>query len=306
MMGAVLPLLALRAFVETARHGSLKAAAEAMGVTSGAVSQQLKLLQERTGVSLFQRTRQGVLLSAAGSRVYPELRHAFDQIEASLRTLEQLKGRLPLRISAAPSFAAQWLAPRLSRFGTLHPHIDVQLDASTQLVDLQRDGVDIAIRHGLGRYPGLEVRPLFAPVLLPVASPALLAGTAPLRTALDCLQLPLLQDGDRRDWQLWFQAQGIAAEPRMRDGIAFDDDLLLIRAAEAGHGIALVRDIHAADEIAAGRVAVAIDQPWPQAFAYYALSLPAEESLHPGVPLFLAWLEAQLAQPAEWSGAARA
>lgn len=296
-MGAVLPLLALRAFVETARHGTLKAAADAMGVTSGAISQQLKLLQERTGVTLFERTRQGVVLSAAGTRVYPELKQAFDQIESSLRTLERMKGRQTLRISAAPTFAAAWLASRLPGFSAQHPQIDVQLDATTQVVDLRRDGVDIAIRHGLGDYPGLQVEHLFAPVLLPVASPALLATAASLNSARDCLQLPLLQDADRNDWRLWFQSMDIAAEPRMERGPAFDDDLLLIRAAEAGQGIALVRDIHAASEIAAGRLAVAIDLPWPQTFAYYALSLPAEENLQPCVPLFLTWLHEQLALP---------
>ncbi|MNN63220.1 Glycine cleavage system transcriptional activator [compost metagenome] len=134
-------------------------------------------------------------------------------------------------------------------------------------------------------------------MLLPVASPALLATAAPLNSARDCLQLPLLQDADRNDWRLWFQSMDIAAEPRMERGPAFDDDLLLIRAAEAGQGIALIRDIHAASEIAAGRLAVAIDLPWPQTFAYYALSLPAEENLQPCVPLFLAWLHEQLALP---------
>jgi len=296
-MGAVLPLLALRAFVETARHGTLKAAADVMGVTSGAISQQLKLLQARTGVALFERTRQGVVLSAAGARVYPELKQAFDQIESSLHMLERLKGRQTLRISAAPTFAAAWLAPRLPRFSALHPQIDVQLEATTQVVDLRRDGVDIAIRHGLGHYPGLQAEHLFAPVLLPVASPALLATVAPMHNALDCLQLPLLQDTDRNDWRLWFQAMGITAEPQMERGPAFDDDLLLIRAAEAGQGIALVRDIHAAVEIAAGRLAVAVNLPWPQTFAYYALSLPEEECLQPCVPLFLAWLREQLAPP---------
>ncbi|WP_269792288.1 LysR substrate-binding domain-containing protein [Stenotrophomonas sp. Iso1] len=296
-MGAVLPLLALRAFVETARHGTLKAAADAMGVTSGAISQQLKLLQERTGVVLFERTRQGVMLSAAGTRIYPELKQAFDQIESSLRTLERLKGRQTLRISAAPSFAATWLAPRLPGFSAQHPQIDVHLDATTQRVDLRRDGVDIAIRHGLGRYPGVRADHLFAPVLLPVASPALLATAATINTAEDCLQLPLLQDADRNDWRLWFQSMDIAADPRMERGPAFDDDLLLIRAAEASQGIALVRDIHAASEIAAGRLAVAINLPWPQTFAYYALSLPAEEQLQPCIPLFLSWLREQLALP---------
>ncbi len=296
-MGAVLPLLALRAFVETARHGSLKSAADAMGVTSGAISQQLRLLHERTGVALFDRTRQGVVLSAAGTRIYPELKQAFDQIEHSLQTLERMKGRQTLRISAAPSFAAHWLAPRLAHFSRQHPHIDVQLDANTQVVDLRRDGIDVAIRHGLGRYPGLDVQPLFAPVLLPVASPALLGGMGTFDAAVDCLRAPLLQDADRRDWRLWFEAMGVPAKPAMERGPAFDDDLLLIRAAQAGQGIALVRDIHVADEIAAGRLAVAINLPWPQAFGYYALSLPANDDQTPAVVSFLAWLKAQLVNP---------
>ncbi|UUS14924.1 LysR substrate-binding domain-containing protein [Stenotrophomonas sp. CD2] len=176
-----------------------------MGVTPGAISQQLRQLQERLGVSLFDRTRHGVVLSAAGARVYPELLQAFDQIAQSLQTLERWETRCTLRISAAPSFAAQWLAPRLGGFSALHPQVDVQLDASAALSNLRRDGVDIAIRHGLGRYPGLHAEHLMAPVLLPVASPALLAGAPTVSSVQDCLQLPLLQDADRSDWRLWFR-----------------------------------------------------------------------------------------------------
>ena len=292
-MGAVLPLLGLRAFVETGRHGSLTAAAEAMGVTPGAISQQLRQLQERLGVSLFDRTRHGVVLSVAGARVYPELLQAFEQISHSLHTLERWETRRTLRISAAPSFAAQWLAPRLGAFSALHPQVDVQLDSSAALVDLRRKGVDIAIRHGLGRYPGLHAEHLMAPVLLPVASPALLAGAPTVSSVQDCLQLPLLQDADRSDWRLWFQALDLPVDERLERGPAFDDDLLLIRAAVAGQGVALVRDIHAAEELASGRLQVVIDQPWPQAFAYYAVTHSDGES-NAAVPAFMAWLRAAL------------
>ncbi|WP_422346697.1 LysR substrate-binding domain-containing protein [Stenotrophomonas sp. DR009] len=292
-MGAVLPLLGLRAFVETGRHGSLTAAAEAMGVTPGAISQQLRQLQERLGVSLFDRTRHGVVLSVAGARVYPELLQAFEQISHSLQTLERWETRRTLRISAAPSFAAQWLAPRLGAFSALHPQVDVQLDSSAALVDLRRKGVDIAIRHGLGRYPGLHAEHLMAPVLLPVASPALLAGAPTVSSVQDCLQLPLLQDADRSDWRLWFQALDLPVDERLERGPAFDDDLLLIRAAVAGQGVALVRDIHAAEELASGRLQVVIDQPWPQAFAYYAVTHSDGES-NAAVPAFMAWLRAAL------------
>jgi LysR family transcriptional regulator, glycine cleavage system transcriptional activator len=292
-MSAVLPLLGLRAFVETGRHGSLTAAADAMGVTPGAISQQLRQLQERLGVSLFDRTRHGVVLSAAGARVYPELLQAFEQISHSLQTLERWETRRTLRISAAPSFAAQWLAPRLGAFSALHPQVDVQLDSSAALVDLRREGVDIAIRHGLGRYPGLHAEHLMAPVLLPVASPALLASIPTLSSVQDCLQLPLLQDADRSDWRLWFQALDLPVDERLERGPAFDDDLLLIRAAVAGQGIALVRDIHAAEELANGRLQVVIDRPWPQAFAYYAVTRADGES-NAAVPAFTAWLRAAL------------
>ena len=294
-MGAVLPLLALRAFVETGRHGSLTAAAKAMGVTPGAVSLQLKQLQDRLGVSLFDRTRHGVVLSAAGARVHPQLLQAFDQISSSLQVLESSRARTTLRISAAPSFAAQWLAPRLAGFSAAHPSIDVRLDASPRLMDLRADGVDVAIRHGLGAYPGLQSEHLLAPVLLPVASPALLASVAPATTPQDCLRLPLLQDSERSDWRLWFQALGLPSDDQLERGPAFDDDLLLVRAAVAGQGVALVRDIHAADELADGRLQVVVQAPWPQAFAYYAVTredMPAERV--EGVTAFMDWMRGEL------------
>lgn len=294
-MGAVLPLLALRAFVETGRHGSLTAAAKAMGVTPGAVSLQLKQLQERLGVSLFDRTRHGVVLSAAGARVHPQLLQAFDQISSGLRMLESSGARTTLRISAAPSFAAQWLAPRLAGFSAAHPSIDVLLDASPQLMDLRADGVDVAIRHGLGTYPGLQSEHLLAPVLLPVASPALLATVPPAATPQDCLRLPLLQDSSRSDWRLWFQALGLPVNDRLERGPAFEDDLLLVRAAVAGQGIALVRDIHAMGELADGRLQVVVQSPWPQALAYYAVTREdAPTQRLEGVSAFMRWLRSEL------------
>lgn len=289
-MGAVLPLLALRAFVETGRHGSLKAAAEVMGVSPGAISQQLKLLSERTGVTLFVRNRHGVALSPAGAQVYPALLRAFDTIQDSMAVLEAINGRQTLTVSTVPSFAASWLVPRLGRFTEAHPDTEVRVEASSALVDLRRDRVDVAIRHGLGSYPGLVSRHLASPVLLPVASPCLLADGPRIRSPKDCLKYPLLQDSDRSDWRLWFKALGMADDPRIERGAAFDDDVLLIRAAEAGQGIALVRDVYVQAEVAGGRLSVALDRPWPAAFAYYAVTLPGADE-KPAVASFLGWLQ---------------
>lgn len=288
-MGKVLPLLALRAFTETGRTGSIKSAAEVMGVTSGAVSQQIRLLEERTGVSLFRRTRYGVELTEEGASVYPALLRAFAQIEASLTTLEASSERQTLTVSTLPSFAASWLVPRLGRFMAQNPEIEVRVEASSGLTNLHGGRVDIALRHGLGNYPDYDVQPLMAPALVPVISPALLASGPVIEQPSDCLAYPLLQDSDRADWRLWLTACGIEATPEAERGTAFDEDFLLLKAAEAGQGIALIRDIYAEPEIAAGRLVLAIDRPWPTQFAYYILTLP-ENAQKPALKLFIEWL----------------
>jgi LysR family glycine cleavage system transcriptional activator len=295
-LSAVLPLIGLRAFAEVGRYGSVKIAAERMGVTSGAVSQQIKLLEARIGVILFTRERHGVRLTEAGTQAHPSLLRAFDQIEATLATLEAIKARPRLTISTLPSFAASWLVPRLGRFTERHPEIEIRVEASSGLVDLRRDRADIAIRHGLGDYPGLDAHPLFALTLLPVTSPALLARGPAISEPIDCLAYPLLQDSARADWTLWLKALGVVDDPRASQGPSFADDFLLIRAAEAGQGLALIRDVHARDEIAAGRLALALDRPWPTRFAYYVIALPDAEKRRPEIAAFFAWVTEEARQ----------
>jgi LysR family glycine cleavage system transcriptional activator len=289
-MNPVLPLLAIRAFVETGRHLSIKRAAEAMGVTSGAVSQQIRQLEDRLGVVLFTRARYGVRLTEAAEKVHPGMLMAFDQIASGLEALKAANARLTLTISTVPSFAASWLVPRLGKFTGRRPDIEIRVEATSSLVDLRRDRVDVAIRHGLGKYPGLVSEYLMAPVLLPVASPALLAAGPAITQPSDCLDWPLLQDSDRADWQLWFKAVGVADDPRAERGAAFDDDYLLVRAAIAGQGLALVRDVYAVEEIESGRLALALDRPWPTQFAYYAVTLP-DTTKRKAVQDFIAWLK---------------
>mgnify|MGYP003608193633 FL=1 len=267
-----LPLQALRAFVEVGQRGSIKAAAEALHVTSGAVSQQIRLLEERVGMPLFTRERQGLRLTEAGAMVHPALLAAFAQIAGASQALEDMGGRQTLTVSTVATFAAAWLVPRLGRFNQRHPHIEVRVEATSALVDLRRDRVDVALRHGLGDYPGLQVTRLMAPVLVPVASPALMAGQPPIATPADCLRYPLLHDTDRADWPLWLAAHGApdgsADAARALRGSAFEDDFLLIRAAEAGQGLALVPQLYAQEEIAAGRLVQVLDLTHKPSFAY--------------------------------------
>ncbi|PIF39232.1 LysR family glycine cleavage system transcriptional activator [Delftia sp. 60] len=284
------PLQALRTFVEVGQRKSVKAAAQALHVTPGAVSQQIRVLEDRLGVVLLERERLGMRLTEAGASVFPRLREAFLQIDQAMHDLESTKARRSLTVSTVATFAASWLVPRLGRFKQLHPDIEIRVEATSELVDLRRDRVDVALRHGLGDYPGLEVLPLMAPVLTPVASPGFLkVHGAVIHEAGDCLGYPLLHDGDRADWPLWLKAHGVADDLRAERGSAFDDDFLLIRAAEAGQGLALVPQAYAQEEIAAGRLIQVLDKPWPARFAYYAVTRPGAAD-RPEVRAFLEWI----------------
>lgn len=286
----IYPLQALRTFVEVGQRKSVKAAAQALHVTPGAVSQQIRVLEDRLGVVLLERERLGMRLTEAGASVFPRLREAFLQIDQAMHDLESTKARRSVTVSTVATFAASWLVPRLGRFKQLHPDIEIRVEATSELVDLRRDRVDVALRHGLGDYPGLEVLPLMAPVLTPVASPGFLkAHGAVIHEAGDCLSHPLLHDGDRADWPLWLKAHGVADDMRAERGSAFDDDFLLIRAAEAGQGLALVPQAYAQEEIAAGRLIQVLDKPWPARFAYYAVTRPGAAD-RPEVRAFLDWI----------------
>ncbi|HYG46211.1 MAG TPA: transcriptional regulator GcvA [Bordetella sp.] len=284
------PLQALRTFVEVGQRGSIKAAAEALHVTSGAVSQQIRLLEDRLGMALFTRQRQGLRLTEAGASVHPSLLDAFAQIDKAVDTLQAIKGRQTLTVSTVATFAASWLVPRLGHFNQRHPQIEVRVEATSALMDMRRDRVDVALRHGLGNYPGLEATRLMAPVLVPVACPGLVADGRFLKEPQDCLDYPLLHDSDRADWPLWFAAHGAADDPRAERGSAFEDDYLLIRAAVAGQGLALVPQEYAREEIAAGRLVQVLDKPWPARFAYYLVTLPGAMQ-RPEIQAFADWIK---------------
>ena len=249
--------------------GSLAAAAQRLGVTPGAVSQHLRQLEDRVGTALLLRSRHGVTLTPAGALMHAKLVAAFDQIESSLDQVTQLGRHASVTISTVPSFAASWLVPRLGDFHARHADIDVRVEASAELVNLRGGRIDFAIRHGLGVYPGLHSEHQLAPVLLPVASPSLLQRGPELRKPADCLRYPLLHDSDRADWKLWLQAHEVPLDSTLERGPAFEDDLLLLRAAAAGQGIALVGDAHARDHLAEGKLVVVLNLPWPARFAYY-------------------------------------
>jgi LysR family glycine cleavage system transcriptional activator len=200
--------------------------------------------------------------------------------------------------------------PRLGRFTAAHPDIELQIETSGRLVDLDREGIDIALRHGLGDYPGLSAIRFLTPRLVPVCSPGLLRqarqrGWPSIRQPLDCLAYPLLQDSNRVDWSLWLQSHGID-DARSKAGASYEGDLLLIQAALVGQGIALVRDIFVASELASGRLVQVLDLPWPNKFAYYLVARP-EAFRKRKIALFRDWLLGEVAaeNPGDIAGQVR-
>jgi len=281
-------LQSLYTFVLVARNGSMKEAARSLAITPGAVSQRIRDLEMRHGGRLFERGRAGVDLTDAGRKL-------FDQLDQAFATIEEVSGRdlqsdQPgrLRINAAAGFASSWLVPRLGAFTRANPEISISIETEARLVDFRHEPVDLGIRHGLGRYPGLMAHRIAAPDMIVVGSPALLDAGPPLRAPADCLKYILLQDHHKRDWPLWFKALGVSAAGA-RYGPSFSDDGLLVRAAAEGQGLALVREFYASDHLLAGRIKRALDVSCPVEFAYYLVGLP-ETFQRPAVKRFMAWL----------------
>jgi LysR family glycine cleavage system transcriptional activator len=290
-MSSLPPLNALRAFEATARHLSMKRAGEELGVTPGAVSQLVRLLEHRVAVRLFERSHRRLRLTQAGQAYAAPLRHAFRQIAEATRALPRA-GPGKLTVSAPPAFAISWLVPRLGRFRAAHPEITLRISTSRGLSNFAEDGVDIAIRHGLGRYKGMLCDRIAAIAMIPVCSPNFLASLpAPPRVPADLARLRLLHDADHQEWPLWFQAHGVSdSGPAALDGISFDDQMLLIRAAASGQGIALVTDALAHAELQAGSLMQVLDGGWPQEFAYWLVTPRATAEEQSPVAAFRTWI----------------
>src|SRR5215472_381136 len=286
----------LQTFVAVARAGKMKQAALDLALTPGAVSQRIRQLEEVAGRRLFARTSAGVELSTAGEAMFTALAEPFRAIEAVDRELDAPSSRR-VTVSTMPSFAASWLVPRLAMFAQCCPDIEIAVEASARPVDLKREPIDLAIRHGLGKYPGLESTWLVAPELIVVASTDLLKSRAPLRRPADCLAFPLLHDFTRQDWPLWFEAHGVAA-PNANKGPAFSDNYLIVRAADAGQGLALVQDIYVNDDLRSQRLVKALTVNWPLQFAYYVVAT-AEAMQKPAVRRFRDWLVEEVRQEVE-------
>lgn len=282
------PLNALRAFEATARHLSVKSAAAELCVTPGAVSQMLKTLELHLGVSLFHRLNRGLRLTDAGQDFLPAVRNAFRQIGEATQRITASAEAGTLSVSVTPFFASAWLVPRLKEFQAAHPEIDLHVVTSNKLADFARDGIDVAVRHGLGRYPGLASEWLVAVEIVPVAAPSLVERFGVPGQAADLARWPQVHDAERKGWQLWFEAQGVTeiAPPR---GASFDDSGLLLKSVLDGQGAGLLPAALVARDVAEGRLVKLADVTWLESFAYY-LVYPERSRERPKLAAFRQWI----------------
>ena len=286
------PLNALRAFEAVARHLSFTGAADELGVTQGAVIQQVKKLETHIGLLLFRRVHQGLLLTDAGQAYLPVVRDAFDGLALGTRILQSRERRGVLTVSVSPGFATKWLVPRSHGFYERHPGIDLRISAGLEHINFARSDVDLAVRHGDGTWPDLDVVRLMAENVFPVCSPALIAGPAKMKAPIDLRHHTLLRSWRPDCWPRWFAAAGADGAVDTTRGPSFNDHSNAIQAAIDGQGVALGRTALVGDDLLAGRLVRPFERVIPADIAYWIVC-PQGTAGRPKIVAFREWLLAE-------------
>lgn len=279
-------LTALRAFEAAARLQSFSLAARELNVTHAAVAQQVRALEADLGRELIYRQGRGMALTAEGARLAQALAEGFRTIGQAVQDLRASLPGSPLRVTLTPAFAAQWLMPRLKRFWAEHPDVPITLHPEKRLVDLRREGIDLGIRFGNGKWPGVEAEFLTAADYVIVAAPSLLGGRSDLsKTELSAM--PWVIETDWPEALSWLKSFGL--KPDAMNISLMPNEELALSAARQGFGLhveaeALVRqDVDSGTLVILGRVK-------DDSLAYYLVSRPGPK--RPELRTFIKWLKA--------------
>ncbi len=285
------PLNSLKAFEASGRHLNFRLAADELGVTQGAVAQQVRGLEELLKIKLFDRQPRGLSLTDEGRGYLPAIRRAFDMIGEATEQLSPQDA--VVTISTTPSFATRWLVPKLGRLAQDHPELRVRLDASNALANFQTDGVDIAIRQGTLPFgPGLVAEKLFSGDLIAVCHPDLAAGSHPIEVPSDLAHHMLLED-THGHWPLFLEALTKDSPEFETKSMAFSQTSMAIDAAIAGQGVALTARDFVIEDLAAHRLCQPFEYSMPMTDGYYLVAprRPRKPAL---VAMVNGWLLAQL------------
>jgi LysR family glycine cleavage system transcriptional activator len=282
-----LPLNALRVFEAVASHLSFTAAAKELGVTTAAVSAQVKALEADIGVPLFRRHTRAVALTQEGAELLPGVRRGLDELRRAVDRIRRERVGGMLNLSVPNEFLQRWLLPRLAEFTRRHPEIEVRFGPSRAGLDFSRDDFHAAILYGSGQWPGLKAERLLDEWVFPVCSPALLAKLGPIETLTDFARYPLIHSRSE-PWPDWLRRVG-GDTTRADIAPVTEDSAATLAAVEQGKGVALARWSLVAADIAAGRL-VRPMMPSVQQHAAWYLVAPPEHFALPKVVRFRAWL----------------
>lgn len=283
-------LLAVRAFEAAARHGSFTRAAAELHLTQSAISRHVRTLEAEFGVALFERRGRTIKLSEVGRTYFAAVSGGLSMIHDATRAVRDTHRRKQaVTVSMLPSVAALWFAPHISDFTQSFPDIDLRIHASRDLVDLARDGIDVCVRYGRGRWPGVDATLLATETLSPVCAPGLAAdldlAAGPYRLGGAVLLGDDLADG----WAAWLDAAGLAPA-QVRFGSRFNETATLYRSAAAGAGVALGRSLLTEREIAEGRLVAPFAVAVPASFSYWLVTLSGGPA-RPAVATFIDWVK---------------
>lgn len=280
------PLRALLAFEASARLGSFKAAAVEQHVTAGAISQQVKKLEEWLGYALFERQVRKLVITNEARALYKELADSLNNLE-SICQRYKAGASTDVSVSMSTSMAAKWLAPRLADFMLKHPEINVRINATNDVVDFRKDKVDMAIRYFDGQSKELNCRLLCEDVVMVVCSPSYLESM-PINSPEQLNQATLIEISLYPDWHFWLGKAGI--QPNCRGPkLYFDQSLLAIEAAKRGQGVTLSNKILSAEELANGTLVEPLDIRIPSGKGYFLVT-PKNRRLSPNAEVFASWL----------------
>lgn len=301
-MKAIPPLASLKAFEAVVRNRGFSRAAEELGMTQSAVSQHVKLLEEKLHCQLLVRQVRGSVTTMQGQKLFDAVTEGLNRISDVCEQIRQetVGGERSLLVSTLPGFAVKWLFPRLMCFDQAHPDLEISIITQSQRAYSAGGRADVAIRYGLGHYPDLYAERVFDDHLFPVVSPRVLQQGRPLKQPIDLSAYTILQDeipaiqGVKPGWHTWLRAVGLK-ETVIKRSRRFSQSNMVIQAAIAGMGVALGRDVLAIDDLLSGQLVRPFSPLVPSGYGYYLVC--SHKSLqNPKVQYFRDWLLAEAAQ----------